>query len=76
MNFTQLSHVLIAVFWDDVDVRRFGNIFFREVHDVEQISNVKQIIHSKFIIGNFDVEWMFAVTYDRVAEFSGDNEVG
>ena len=69
---------LVAPFWDDVDIRRFGNIFYREISNVTLLQRAPDQLQELFpSFGNlkFTPTTLFIVTWDRVAEFGGGSQV-
>ena len=67
---------LIAPFWDDVDIRRFGNIFYRQTNDTTLFQRAHDLLQELFpSSGNFTPTTLFIATWDRVAQFGGGSEV-
>ena len=67
---------LIAPFWDDVDIRRFGNIFYRVTSDVILLQRARDQLLELFpSSGNFTPTTLFIATWDRVAQFRGGSQV-
>ena len=67
---------LIAPFWDDVDIRRFGSIFYRETSNVTLLQRARDLLQELFpSSGNFTPTTLFIATWDRVAEFGGQSQV-
>ena len=61
---------LIAPFWDDVDITRFGNIFYRETSNATLLQRAQDQLQGLFpSSGNFTPTTLFIATWDRVAEF-------
>lgn len=69
------AYYLVAPFWDDVDIRRRGNIYF-EVHTSEYSSNFLTKV-STFVTpdGSFTGTWMVLAQWDMVHSWpDGENE--
>ena len=67
---------LIAPFWDDVDIRRFGNIFYRETSNTTLLQRARDQLQELFpSSGNFTPTTLFIATWDRVAQLGGGSEV-
>ena len=67
---------LIAPFWDDVNINRFGNIFYRQTSDVTLLQRARDQIQELFSsFDNFTPTVLFIATWDRVAEFGGGSQV-
>ena len=61
---------LIAPFWDDVDIRRFGNIYYRLTFNTTLLERARDQLQELFPpAGNFTPAQLFIATWDRVAEF-------
>ena len=63
---------LIAPFWGDVDITRFGNIFYRETSNTTLLQRAQDQLQGLFLSsGNrmFTPTTLFIATWDRVAEF-------
>ena len=61
---------LIAPFWGDVDITRFGNIFYRETSNTTLLQRAQDQLQGLFpSSGNFTPTTLFIATWDRVAEF-------
>ena len=61
---------LIAPFWDDVDTRRFGTIYYRETSNATLLQRARDQLRELFpSTGNFTPTQLFIATWDRVAEF-------
>ena len=69
------SPPIIAPFWDDVDIRAAGTIFYRQDFSSSVADQVQQEIYAQFPdIGFFYPSLVFVATWDRVAtlpHFSG-----
>ena len=67
---------VIAPFWDNVDIERFGNISYRETTEstIRQKADaqLKELFPSA---GSFTSTRLFIATWDRVAEFEGGSQV-
>ena len=60
---------LIAPFWDDVDITRFGSIFYRETSNATLLQRARDQLQGLFpSSGNFTPTTLFIATWDRVAE--------
>ena len=67
---------LIAPFWDDVDIRRYGNIFFRETSNASLLQIAYNQLQEWFpSSGNFTPTTLFIATWDRVAHYVGVSQV-
>ena len=67
---------LIAPFWDDVNINRFGNIFYRQSFDDTLLQRARDQIRESFSSsGNFTPTVLLIATWDRVAEFAGGPQV-
>ena len=61
---------LIAPFWGDVDITRFGSIFYRETSNATLLQRARDQLQGLFpSSGNFTPTTLFIATWDRVAEF-------
>ena len=68
---------LIAPFWGDVDITRFGSIFYRETSNVTLLQRARDQLQGLFSSsGNFTPTTLFIATWDRVAEFVPLGSVG
>ena len=67
---------LIVPFWNFVDIRRFGNIFYRETSNVTLLQRARDPLQGLFpSSGNFTPTTLFIATWDRVAQFGGGPQV-
>ena len=68
---------IIAPFWDDVNIRRFGNIFYRQSNDNASLDFATYLInyHRDNATFNFQPTNVFIATWARVAMFGGDDSV-
>ena len=67
---------VIAPFWDDVDIRRFGNIFYRVTSNTTLLQRVRDQLQELFpFSGNFTPTTLFIATWDRVAQFGVGSQV-
>ena len=61
---------LIAPYWADVDTRKSGKVWFREINDTNTLSRI-QLQVEKLNRGNsFHPEFALIVTWDRVGYYS------
>ena len=60
---------LIALFWEDHDVRHGGQIFYRFAQDVPCLSEVGSEVSDAFGV-NFSPTMLFIATWDEVARYS------
>ena len=81
-NFTPLrfplnnSIPLIAPFWNFVNNRIFGNIFYRQTSNVTLLQRARDQLRELFpSSGNFTPTTLFIATWDRVAPYQGRSEV-
>ena len=66
---------LIAPFWDDVDITRSGNIFFRQTSNATLLQRARDQLQKLFpSSGIFIPTTMFIATWDRVAPYFGRSE--
>ena len=73
-NFSNLSGIqdlLIAPFADDINIKKYGNIFYRTLSASEQPANLQQIISYAFSLSDFELRQVFVATYDQVAPYTG-----
>ena len=74
--FSPIFTPLIAPFWDDVDIRRFGTIFYRQTSNVTLLQRARHQLQELFpSSGNFTPTTLFIATWDRVAQFRGGSQV-
>ena len=59
------SFYLVAPFWDDVDLRRRGNIFY-EVHTTETSQSLLSQVSNFVSNGSFSGTWMLVARWDEV----------
>ena len=65
------SPPLIAPFWDDVDVRKGGTVYYRQDNTSSIAEQIQQNISSQFHnIGLFYPSLVFIATWDRVASYN------
>ena len=71
---------LIAPFWDNVDIERFGNISYRETSDCALLQKAQSQLQELFpSSGDFNPTTLFIATWDQVAVFeegSAESEGG
>ena len=61
---------LIAPFWDDVDTRRFGNIYYRVTSNATLLQKARDQLRELFpSTGSFAPTQLVIATWDRVAQF-------
>ena len=75
-NFDSVSDSppIIAPFWDDIDIRDGGLIYYRQVFDQFIVDLVRQEVASQFPeVGFFFPSLVFVATWDRVAQFGARN---
>ena len=73
------NNVLLAPFWDDIDISRGGQILFRTTTDPAIIDIVGNTISDSISFGDFfSPEVVFIATWNMVPQFSSTNsaEVG
>ena len=69
--------LLIAPFWDDVDIRSFGNIYYRQTSNATLLRRARdQLQESLPSSGNFIPSILFIATWDTVPGFSAGSRVG
>ena len=67
---------LIAPFWEDVDIRRFGTIFYRQTSSPTLLQRARNELQELFpSSGNFNPTSLVIATWDRVAGFAFGSEV-
>ena len=67
---------LIAPFWDNVDIERFGNISYRETTDNTLLQKAHAQLQEFFpSSGSFAPTTLFIATWDQVAAFEGGSQV-
>ena len=66
------QYMVVAPFWDDVDITRFGNIYYRRVTAGTEFLKLQEIITITFNTTGFEIRELFVATYHKVAEFSGE----
>ena len=75
-SFPFFSVPLIAPYWDNVDTRRFGNIFYRQTTDTNLLQRARNQLQELFpSAGNFTPTYLFIATWDRVAQRFGGSQV-
>ena len=69
---------LIAPYWEDFDLRKGGNIFYRQTSNPILLQIVRDQVQVSFqSTGNFNPTDLFIVTWDQVPGYSfGTNLVG
>ena len=66
------SPPIIAPFWDDINIRNGGEIYYRQDTDPVVAEEVRQEVFSQYPeVGPFSPTLVFVATWDRVAAFSG-----
>ena len=70
------SPPLIAPFWDDVDIRQFGNIYYRQTSSPTLLERARNEIQELFpsSVSFFPTRLVIA-TWDRVAGFALGSQV-
>ena len=70
-NFSSVSSPpIIAPFWDDIDVTKGGNIYYRQDFSLSIADQVQREIHRQYPdVGFFHPSLVFVATWDRVAAF-------
>ena len=69
------SYPLIASFWDDVNIKKFGSIFYRETTNKTSLQMVQDKLMLLPLAENFSSTILFLVTWDGVAKYDGGKEV-
>ena len=68
--FDVTSPTIIAPFWDDVDIRKGGSIYYRQDTDPLVAGQISLEISSQYPeVGNFTPALVFVATWYRVAAF-------
>ena len=66
-TFPFISPPLIAPYWDNFDLRRGGNLFYRQTSNVSLIQRVRNQLQNIFSSANdFPPTRLFIATWDRV----------
>ena len=70
-NFSSVSSPIIAPFWDDIDIRNGGSIYYRQDTDPVVAGQVSLEVSSQYPeVGFFNPALVFVATWDRVAAYS------
>ncbi len=72
--FPLFGPILIAPFWDDINIGQGGSIFFRFSDDEQLLVVVEMLIREAFG-SDFSPAMLFIATWDRVPEFGGFSDV-
>ena len=64
--FSSAGPAAIAPFWADIDITRFGNIYYRRVTAGTEFLKLQEIISA---IPRLRIRELFVATYHQVAEF-------
>ena len=62
--------VVIAPFWADVDIRQFGNIYYRQVTSGTDFLKLQGIITTTFNTTGFEIRELVVATYHQVAHWT------
>jgi len=73
LQFEDISEVVIAPFWHDVDIRMFGSIYYRLSPNDTDISKLQNILTAAFSLMNSEIQQILVATYDRIALFGDSN---
>ena len=65
-------YALIALYWDDHDVRGKGQIYYRFTKDEVLLDSVGSNISFAFNT-SFSPTWLFIATWDEVVEYLGNS---
>ena len=66
------SPPIVAPFWDLVDIRTGGTIYYRQDFNSSVADQIQQDIHTQFPdVGFFYPSLVFVATWDRVAQYFG-----
>ena len=68
--FSPAGPVAIAPFWADIDITRFGNIYYRRITAGTEFLKLQEIISA---IPRLQIRELFVATYHQVAEFGRMN---
>lgn len=69
-NSVALGLPLIAAYWADVNIRRFGNIFYRQTNETGDIQTAEYYINAHLSLDfGFRPTSLFIATWVRVAQF-------
>ena len=76
VEFTDDFYQTIIPFLGDVEIRRFGTIFYRQTSNVTLLQRARDQLQELFpSSGNFTPTTLFIATWDRVAQRGGGSEV-
>ena len=66
---------LVAPFWADVDITRFGKIFYRQTDDPVSLQHAADLLRELFLTPHsiFYPTILFIATWDRVAQYDGSD---
>lgn len=70
--FNSSMPVVIAPFWDDVNIRDFGNIYYRRATSGIEL---QELMTFAFNATGFEIRELLVATYHKVAGFSFSIEV-
>ena len=74
--FPIIGSPLIAPFWDDVDIRSLGNIYYRQTSNATLLRRARDQLQESFpSSGNFTPSTLFIATWDRVPGFGEGSQV-
>lgn len=62
--------ILIAPFWDNIDIEAAGQVLFRITNDLSLRTEIGGVINGLFVT-NFLPDSVFVATWDQVAQFNG-----
>ena len=66
----------VAPFWNDIDTRKGGDIFYRQVFDSNTLNQIGSDIRSSFsAFDNFRPSWALVVTWFKVAQYSQSQDL-
>ena len=75
-SLSDINNTLIAPFWDNLGLRRFGNVFYRTTSNAALLQRAHDQLQELFPSSdNFTPTTLFIATWDRVAEYEGGTQV-
>lgn len=65
LTFPTSSHSCISPLWLDIDIRKNGEIYYRETTNSVHLSKITQDIRKSYVL-NSDINWAFIATWENV----------
>lgn len=73
-EFPLLDIIGVSPFWGDIDTRRGGDVFYREILDTNSLNSIAYEIRRSFSsFYSFKPTWAYCVTWYQVANFASGN---